>query len=74
MELSSYISIKDSNQNWHRHTSVGKQKRESHLLNTRYGSSYNASTGWVCQQKAKFFLLTIMIKSVVPNRTRSKSG
>ena len=62
MELSSYIRIKEPNQNWHHHISVGK-KRESHSLDTRYGL---ISTAGMCQEKAKFFLFTILIKCIVP--------
>lgn len=63
MELSSYMRIKDPNQNWHHHISEGKKERESHSLDTRYGL---ISTAGMCQEKAKFFLFTIMIKSIVP--------
>ena len=63
MELSFYIRIKDPNQNWHHHISVEKKKRErereSHSLDTRYGL---ISTAEMCQEEAKFFLFTIVIK------------
>ena len=65
MELSSYIRIKDPNQNCHHHISEGKtREREIHSLDTKYGL---ISTAGMCQEKAKFFLFTIMIKSIVPN-------